>query len=142
MNEDATLVTNPLAEIPLRLREIRQSAKMTKAQFAESLGISPRSYFNYEDGTRQAPIDVLFKAARLSDFDLLWLLTGQPEVQIDTYERAIVATMGALEKEDFYLPGSKMLVIARQAFELSAIKRTSVEDELPGLIRNVKDLLG
>lgn len=142
MNEDATLVTNPLAGIPLRLREIRQSAKMTKAQFAESLGISPRSYFNYEDGTRQAPIDVLFKAARLSDFDLLWLLTGQPEVQIDTYERAIVATMGALEKEDFYLPGSKMLVIARQAFELSAIKRTSVEDELPGLIRNVKDLLG
>ncbi|WP_408595235.1 helix-turn-helix domain-containing protein (plasmid) [Paracoccus marcusii] len=142
MNEDATLVANPLAGIPLRLREIRQSAKMTKAQFAESLGISPRSYFNYEDGTRQAPINVLFKAARLSDFDLLWLLTGQPEVQIDIYDRAIVATMGVLEKENFYLPGSKMLVIARQAFELSVIKRTSVEDELPGLIRNVKDLLG
>nr|WP_282029954.1 helix-turn-helix transcriptional regulator [Paracoccus marcusii] len=136
------MVANPLSGIPLRLKEIRQSAKMTKAQFAESLGISPRSYFNYEDGTRQAPINVLFKAARLSDFDLLWLLTGQPEVQIDIYDRAIVATMGALEKEDFYLPGSKMLVIARQAFELSAIKRTSVEDELPGLIRNVKDLLG
>ena len=50
--------------------------------------------------------------------------------------------MGALEKENFYLPGSKMLVIARQAFELSAIKRASVEDELPGLIQNVKDLLG
>lgn len=142
MNEDATMVANPLAGIPLRLREIRQSAKMTKAQFAESLGISPRSYFNYEDGTRQVPINVLFKAARLSDFDLLWLLTGQPEVQIDTYDRAIVATMGALEKENFYLPGSKMLVIARQAFELSAIKRASVEDELPGLIQNVKDLLG
>ena len=136
------MVANPLAGIPLRLREIRQSAKMTKAQFAESLGISPRSYFNYEDGTRQVPINVLFKAARLSDFDLLWLLTGQPEVQIDTYDRAIVATMGALEKENFYLPGSKMLVIARQAFELSAIKRASVEDELPGLIQNVKDLLG
>ena len=142
MNEDAALVANPLAGIPLRLREIRQSAKMTKAQFAENLGISPRSYFNYEDGTRQAPINVLFKAARLSDFDLLWLLTGQPEVQMDAYDRAIVATMDLLEKENFQLPGAKMLVIARQAFTLSVIKRTSVEGELPGLIRNVKDLLG
>jgi len=114
---------------------------MTKARFAESLGISPRSYFNYEDGTRQAPIDVLFKAAQLSNHDLLWLLTGQAAVRIDTYDKAIIATMDALERESLLLSGAKILVIARQAFELSAIKRTSVEDELPGLIRNVRDLL-
>jgi len=141
MDEDALMVANPLAGIPSRLRDIRQSAKMTKVRFAESLGISPRSYFNYEDGTRQAPIDVVFRAAQLSDQDLLWLLTGRPEVQIDTYDRAILATMDALENEDLLLSGAKMLVIARQAFELSAIKRTSAEDELPGLIRNVRDLL-
>ena len=135
------MVANPLAGIPSRLRDIRQSAKMTKVRFAESLGISPRSYFNYEDGTRQAPIDVLFRAAQLSDQDLLWLLTGRPEVQIDIYDKAILATMDALENEDLFLPGAKMLVIARQAFELSAIKRTSAKDELPGLIRNVRDLL-
>lgn len=141
MDGDAKMVANPLAGIPSRLRDIRHSAKMTKVRFAESLGISPRSYFNYEDGTRQAPIDVLFRAAQLSDQDLPWLLTGRPEVQIDIYDKAILATMDALEKEDLFLPGPKMLVIARQAFELSAIKRTLAEDELPGLIRNVRDLL-
>ena len=141
MAEGSKMVANPLAGIPLRLREIRQSARMTKARFAESLGISPRSYFNHEDGTRQAPIDVLFKAAQLSNHDLLWLLTGQAAVRIDTYDKAIIATMDALERESLLLSGAKILVIARQAFELSAIKRTSVEDELPGLIRNVRDLL-
>ena len=84
---------------------------------------------------------MLIRAAQLSDQDIQWSLKGWPEAQIDIYDRAILATMDVLEKEDPFLPGAKMLVIARQAFELSAIKRTSAKDELPGLIRNVRDLL-
>lgn len=132
---------NQLAMIAVRLKSIRTFLRITQAKFAESLGVSHRSYHHYEAGTRQAPVDVLYTAAQLSDRDFLWLITGQPEIHIDAYDIAILATIELLEKEGLHLSNKKMLVIARQAFELSAAKRTPLEDELPKLIHNVKDLI-
>ncbi len=68
----------PANEICLRIADLR--AKTTgprgKATFAKQLGISASTY-DYYEGTRVPPAEILVKIAELTGADLHWLITGQ-----------------------------------------------------------------
>ena len=47
------------------LSKLRSANNLTQKQVSEYLGITRSAYSNYEDGIREAPLDVLVKAADL-----------------------------------------------------------------------------
>lgn len=49
----------------LRLTELREAAGFRSAKaFAEHIGLNPRTYSSYEEGTRSPGLDVAFKLSR------------------------------------------------------------------------------
>lgn len=59
-----------------RLVAARIAAGLTQNAFAESLGLSPRAYANYERGEREIPATVVRKLYEIHGTDPVWLLTG------------------------------------------------------------------
>ncbi len=59
-----------------RLREARETLRMSQTAFAETAGVSKRAQINYEQGERAPDADYL---ARIADAgcDVLYILTGQ-----------------------------------------------------------------
>lgn len=59
-----------------RLVAVRNAASLGQEAFAESLGLSPRAYANYERGEREIPAAVVRNLYEVHGTDPLWLLTG------------------------------------------------------------------
>ena len=62
-----------------RLKKVRIQVCGSRGQshFAALLSLSPSTYNYYEKG-RIPPVDVLDRAARITDVPLLWLIRGEP----------------------------------------------------------------
>lgn len=60
-----------------RLALVRVGLGMTQASFAESLGVSPRSYFHYEKGTRGLSTEILRRLRVAHGLNLMWVLYGE-----------------------------------------------------------------
>jgi transcriptional regulator with XRE-family HTH domain len=76
-------------EIGERLAAIRAVSGENQQAFAESLGLSPRAYANYERGEREMPV-VLFRS--LHDrygVDPIWLLKGPGDAPVRASQRRI-----------------------------------------------------
>jgi len=69
----------PANEICRRVVELRLKAAgpRGKSKFAKQLGISPSTY-DYYEGSRIPPAEMLVRIAEVAGADLHWLLTGQP----------------------------------------------------------------
>lgn len=65
---------SPLAE---NLREFRRREGLNKKDVAELMGVTPRTYYAYELGTRSVPSDALIKLATMTRVDLNLLLMGR-----------------------------------------------------------------
>ena len=70
---------NPANEICRRVAELRLKAAgpRGKSTFAKQLGISPSTY-DYYEGSRTPPAEMLVRIAEVAGADLHWLLTGEP----------------------------------------------------------------
>jgi transcriptional regulator with XRE-family HTH domain len=70
---------NPANEICRRVAELRLKAAgpRGKSAFAKQLGISPSTY-DYYEGSRTPPAEMLVRIAEVAGADLYWLLTGEP----------------------------------------------------------------
>ena len=68
----------PAGEICRRIAELRQktAGPRGKSTFAKQLGISASTY-DYYEGARVPPADILVRIAEVTGADLRWLLTGQ-----------------------------------------------------------------
>lgn len=60
-----------------RLAIIRVGLGMTQAKFAQTIGVSPRSYFHYEKGTRSLTADKLRRLREVHQLNLHWVLFGE-----------------------------------------------------------------
>lgn len=69
--------TNEDHAIGARLRELRLRKELSQQAFADSLGVSLRTYQNYERGQRSVSKDLLCALIDLHDVDVSWLLTGK-----------------------------------------------------------------
>ena len=67
-----------------RLSVIRKQARLTQAQFADSLGLSLATYKNYEKGIREPSASTLILLCATYDVTPAWLLTGQSIDNIST----------------------------------------------------------
>lgn len=57
------LLKRYMEQIKLRLKELRLEKKLTQQQLATVLNISRAVYCRYENGTRTAPLEVLWELA-------------------------------------------------------------------------------
>ncbi|MDR1506358.1 MAG: cupin domain-containing protein [Treponema sp.] len=66
-----------LAQIPGRIRELREIEEISAIDAARDIGISPGDYDKYESGEKDIPISVLYKIAQCLGVDATVLLTGE-----------------------------------------------------------------
>lgn len=65
-----------------RLLALRLERSMTQAQFADSIGISPRTYHHYEKGTRSVSAEAVLALHEVYGVSPNWILLGdQPPKQ-------------------------------------------------------------
>jgi transcriptional regulator with XRE-family HTH domain len=67
---------NP-AQIPGRIREMREIMEISAIDIARDIGISADDYAKYESGEKDIPISVLYKIAACLGVDATVLLTGE-----------------------------------------------------------------
>jgi quercetin dioxygenase-like cupin family protein len=67
---------NP-AQIPSRIRELREIEEISIIDIARDIGIAAADYENYESGALDIPISVLYKIAECLGVDATVLLTGE-----------------------------------------------------------------
>ena len=61
----------------LRLKEVRESTKMSQKTFGASLGLSQGTYQKYESGMASFPDDLKAQLAERYGINLHWLITGE-----------------------------------------------------------------
>jgi len=59
----STSISEEYALIGLRIRELRESRKMTQEEISEQMHISKTSVVNYESGTRKIPLSMVKRYA-------------------------------------------------------------------------------
>ena len=67
---------NP-AQIPQRIRELREVLEIDSADMAGAIGVSPELYSQYENGEHDIPISVLYRIAGKLGIDVTVLITGE-----------------------------------------------------------------
>lgn len=65
----------------VRIRALRRQAHMTQEELARLLGISRRTYANYERGVHAMPVEVLVCIADLFDTSLDYLTGRNPDTE-------------------------------------------------------------
>ena len=70
-------VTNPLMDVALRIREMRQIIGYSIEEMAEKTEISQELYREYEAGTADLPFSFMHKCAKAFGLELTELLEGR-----------------------------------------------------------------
>ena len=74
---DQNTVTNPLMDVALRIREMRQIVGYSVQEMAEKTEISQELYREYEAGTADLPFSFMHKCAKAFGLELTELLEGR-----------------------------------------------------------------
>ena len=70
----------------LRLKEVRESTKMSQKTFGASLGLSQGTYQKYESGMASFPDDLKAQLAERYGINLHWLITGDGPMHVGETE--------------------------------------------------------
>lgn len=70
-------MSEPVAEIASRIRELRESNEMSIEWAARALGVTVDELNSYESGEEDIPVSFLYMAAKKYGVDLSTLLTGE-----------------------------------------------------------------
>lgn len=73
-------------QIGLRIRGIRKHLGMNQVDFSAKFNVSSGMLSDYENGKHPQPIHLLIDISRETDFNLVWLCTGEGS---KTYKEAI-----------------------------------------------------
>lgn len=77
-----------------RIAALRKNARMSQAELAHALGVSPSAVGMYEQGRREPAAAMLVRLATVFQVSTDYLLTGQPTRTEDT--KALAGTLEAL----------------------------------------------
>jgi len=68
---------NPFdVEVGERLKVVREKARLLQPEFAQRLGLAPRTYQNYEIGERTISAEAIKALYEMFGVDPVWLLSG------------------------------------------------------------------
>lgn len=75
--------------LAMRLKEVRETLKMSQSDFSESIGLKQQTYSAYEKGINKPPIDILINIAEKYNVSIDWLCgfsnLKKKEIRLDTY---------------------------------------------------------
>ncbi|HEY3396441.1 MAG TPA: XRE family transcriptional regulator [Armatimonadota bacterium] len=94
-------MSEQLREIAARIREIREIAEVTPESLAAELEISPETYREYESGTADIPVSVVYEIAAKFNVELTALLTGE-NPRLHTYALARAGQGVPVERRQDY----------------------------------------
>ena len=80
-----------LSELGSRIRTCREKCRLTQAQLANTLLISPQAVSKWERGDNAPDIALIVPLARVLGVDVQWLLSGE-EAGRDTFEATVMCT--------------------------------------------------
>lgn len=63
-------------EVGERLKAVREKARLLQPEFAQRLGLAPRTYQNYEIGERTISAEAIKALYEMFSVDPVWLLSG------------------------------------------------------------------
>jgi transcriptional regulator with XRE-family HTH domain len=69
-------MTEQIKQIAERIKEIREISGISAATLASTLGIAADDYVNYESGTTDIPVGIIFKIAEMFNIELSVMLGG------------------------------------------------------------------
>jgi transcriptional regulator with XRE-family HTH domain len=96
-----------LLQISSRIRELRDILGISAQAIAQKIGIPSATYIQYEEGTLDIPISILYEIAEQLDTDMTVLLTGEAP-RMDTH--SIVRANTGIDVERF--PGYRFSSLA------------------------------
>ena len=73
---EVTMYGNDIAAISARLKELRTFSDYTTAQVAEMLGVDEEEYVAYESGTKEIPINLIYKFADVMETEAAYVMSG------------------------------------------------------------------
>ena len=79
-------MTNIRKHIGHRIRQIRASQRLTQAEMAKQLDVSPATVSGWEIGDYGISLESAINVARLSEVSLDWLVTGKESVSVNEPE--------------------------------------------------------
>lgn len=75
--------------LSMRLKQVRETLKMSQSDFSESIGLKQQTYSAYEKGINKPPIDILINIAEKYNVSIDWLCgfsnLKKKEIRLDTY---------------------------------------------------------
>jgi quercetin dioxygenase-like cupin family protein len=83
MNDNPAELSSAPAQIPGRIRELRNVMEISAIDMASDIGLPLETYTQYESGVLDIPISVLYKIAAVLGVDATVLLTGE-DPRMDT----------------------------------------------------------
>lgn len=124
-----------------RLQSVRKDAKLTQAEFAKAIGISPRALTNYELALREIPLAVLVNVHEKFGTDFTWLAlgVGQPSATPASETAAFIASAVKSfeqQKEHQFSPG-KIGTITAYLFNEFSQNRPYTEAEIHAYLETV-----
>lgn len=128
---------NPFdVEVGERLKVVREKARLLQPEFAQRLGLAPRTYQNYEIGERTISAEAIKALYEMFSVDPVWLLSGpgtdprsiKTPTKPDLLAEIIIKVEQHLAKHRLKLPLEKkarLIVLLNQYVQLKG----KVEDD-------------
>ena len=128
---------NPFdVEVGERLKAVRDNSRLPQSEFAQRLGLAPRTYQNYEIGERTISAEAIKALYEMFSVDPVWLLSGpgndprsiKTPTKPDLLAEIIIKVEQHLAKNRLKLPLEKkarLIVLLNQYIQL----RGRVDDD-------------
>jgi len=116
-----------------RLVIVRGEQRLTQQGFAVQLGVSTRTYQDFEHGKRPMPSDVLIEISEAYSVNLNWLLRGLETSSLEGYEEKVEEFVASLltylrAKKDNLPPEGIAAIVSRWITELRNGRIISLDD--------------
>lgn len=124
-----------------RLHAVRKEQKLTQAEFARAIGISPRALTNYELALREIPLSVLVSVHEKFGTDFVWLAlgigvpSGSRPLEVAT---AIASAIKSFElAKDYQFSPEKVATVTAYLFKENTQNRAYSKEEMHEYLETV-----
>ncbi len=124
-----------------RLQADRREAKLTQAEFAKVIGVSPCALTNYELALREIPLSIVLSVNEKFDVDLVWLTIGIGTSHRETPSDVAVRVAKAIKSfeltKNIQLSPEKTETVTKYVFKENIQNRAYSEVEIHEYLETV-----
>ena len=101
--------------VSLRLKELRDSLKLSQKKMGDMLGIAQTTYANYESGKANIPDELKTKLINSVGLNVNWLLTGNGEMIVSAVSNPSSSNQLAIDSGEYKTPSGKTILIQKDS---------------------------